>query len=265
MKFSIARILLSRTVLVAAVSALVLLCIPLVQAAVPKDVIKVQPSGKKVLLTATRAALTMPLANRLEALEQQGEQGYRNLVAIMFDDSVPMAIRWRAVTLVGRIGRRQSFPELERALIHQDWFMRNAGLVALAHIDRSRAIAWARKLISDRALVVRAAAVQTLGDLRDTASIPLLWQKLNAKENFHNNQSLFVRRRIVEALTILQRSGDEGKFVSLLTDRDQSLHPLAIMALENITRSSLGTSKDPLALKRERWQSWWRDQTQAKM
>jgi len=237
----------------------------LTQAAVPSDVLTVQSSPKKILITATRDALAMPLANRLEVLERQGEQGYRNLVSIMFDDTMPMAIRWRAVTLVGRIGRRQSFPELERALTHVDWFLRNAGLVAMAHIDRDRAINWSRKLMSDKALVVRAAAVQTLGDLRDTASIPLLWEKLYAAENFHNNQSLFIRRRIVEALAILQRTGDEGKFVGVLTDRDQLLHPLAIMALEKITSTKLGTSKDPLALKRERWQSWWRDQSQTRM
>jgi hypothetical protein len=261
MVFSKAREFVFRLVLIAAFFQITLTA----QAVVPKDILKVQVTPKKTLLTATREVLALPLANRLDALEQQGEQGYRNLIAIMFDDTGPMAIRWRAVTLVGRIGRRQSFPELERALTHQDWFMRNAGLVAMAHIDRNRAISWARKLISDKALVVRAAAVQTLGDLRDTDSTPLLWEKLYAKENFHNNQSLFVRRRIMEALTILKRAGDEGKFVSVLTDRDQLLHPLAIMALEKLTGSTLGISKDPIALKRERWQSWWRDQPQASM
>lgn len=220
---------------------------------------------RKFSVAATKEALTMPLANRLETLERQGEQGYRNLVTIMFDENMTMDIRWRAVTAVGRIGRRESLPEIERALRHNDWFMRNAGLVALARIDRNAAIDWAHRLVSDKALVVRAAAVETMADLRDTSAVPVLWKKLNAPENFHRNQSLFIRRRIVEALAILAKAGDESKFIGVLNDPDQTLHPLAVMALEKTTKSVLGASKDPTPVRRELWQSWWRDQEAAKL
>lgn len=213
----------------------------------------------------TQEALSKPFAGRLETLENQGPQGYRNLMTIMFDEKMPMATRWRAVTAAGRIGGKESVPELERALKAPDWFMRNAGLVALAKIDRKAAIGWARKLVNDRALVVRAAAVETLADLRDTDSAGLLWEKLYAKENFRHEQSLFIRRRIVEALAVFKPVGSEGKFVKILADRDENLHPLAILALEKLTNNSLGSEKDPVAFKRERWQKWWDERAQAKL
>lgn len=235
-------------------------------AAISKNAATVRPpAARSVLLQATRDALSMPFANRLETLENQGPSGYRNLVAIMFDETAPMATRWRAVTAAGRIGGKESVPELERALNRPEWFMRNAGLVSLAKIDRRAAIKWARKLLSDRALVVRAAAVEMLADLHDTESTTLLWEKLYAKENYRNKQSLFIRRRIVEALSMLQPSGGEGKFVRVLGDSDENLHPLAILALEKLTKNPLGTSKDTVAFKRERWQKWWAEKAQAKL
>jgi len=243
-----------------------LFCATTAGAAVSREAATVKaPAARAVLLQATKEALAMPFAGRLEALENQGAQGYRNLMSIMFDEKMPMATRWRAVTAAGRIGGKESVPELERALKRPEWFMRNAGLVALAKIDRKAAIQWARKLASDRALVVRAAAVETLADLHDTESAGLLWEKLYAKENFRHQQSLFIRRRIVEALAMFKPVGAEGKFIRVLGDSDENLHPLAILALERLTNNPLGTSKDTLAFKRERWRKWWAERAQARL
>ena len=246
---------------------LALLVLPLLSAgaahaAVAKKQVHAPTPAKMILVRATKEALDLPISNRLQALESQGEQGYGNLVSIMFDEKMPMESRWRAVTAAGRIGQAQAKPEIVRALGRSEWFMRNAGLVAMAGIDQAEAVAWARKLVSDKALVVRTAAVETLAELKDRASASLLWQKLYAKENFRRGQSLFVRRHIVETLAVLEPTGSEGKFVEVLSDKDASLHPFAILALEHMTNVRFNEAA-PLPLQREHWQSWWKEKSRS--
>ena len=215
-------------------------------AAIPKT----QPS------VPTTEALAMPLGNRVFLIRNQGPEGYRNLVKIMEDEKQTVELRWRAVTAIGRIGGIESKPELEKALTSREWFLRNAGLIALTNIDRSSAIEWARKLLSDKALMVRTAAVETIAGLRDSQSTELLWTKLYAAENYRGKQSLFIRRRIAESLATLENRGAENRFVHLLEDRDASLHPSAISALERLTAKKLGKTKDTVSVKREHWLAW---------
>lgn len=212
----------------------------------------------------TKEALSMPLGNRLLILRDQGPEGYRNLVQIMQDEKQPMEMRWRAVTAIGRIGGVESKPELLKALESPQWFLRNAGLVAMFSVDREEAVKWSRILLSDKALMVRVAAVESLERLRDTTSNNLLWAKLYASENFKGKHSLFIRRKIVESLAKLETKGVEAKFVRLLEDKDESLHRPAITALERLTQKKLGNSKDKFSLKREMWQSWGKENAGSK-
>ena len=216
----------------------------------------------KISLDVTRAALKLPLEQRLETLSKEGEQGYRNLVGLMFNESLPMETRWRAVTASGRIAGDLAKPELQRAFKSHDWYMRNAALLSMSHIDRNVATDWARQLLNDKSLVVRTAAVSTLADYKDQASAALLWEKLYAKDNFRGKQSLFIRRHIVEALAKLQLRGSESQFIEVLADNDASLHRPAIQALELLTAKQLGKATDPLTVKRAQWQRWWKEKSQ---
>lgn len=253
--------LVSRAVL----AALIVLSVDGAGAAVPKKPSSIAVAyPTTVSLDSTRSALSMPMTNRMQLLHSQGPAGYRNLVAIMFNSKESMDNRWRSVTAAGRIGGEHARPELERALKAKEWYMRNAALVAMTQIDRETTIRWARALLSDKALVVRAAAVEALGELKDAESSTLLWQKLYAKENYKGQQSLFIRRRILEALAKTEPRGREGKFIEALSDKDESLHPVAVFALEKMTQKRFGTMKEPVRAKRVYWQQWWREQGQAR-
>ena len=238
-----------------------LLALP-ASAAVPKDD-KAKPRALGLKATSapefkeTKEALTLPLEMRIDAIRARGPQGYRNLVMLMLDDTSGVEARWRAVTAIALIGQKNAKPEIETALKSREWYLRNAGLVAMSNVDRESAIKWGRKLLTDKALVVRAAAVATLTDLGDAGSVPLLWEKLRAKENYKGKQSLFIRRHIVESLARLEKHGGEPKFIAVLADPDTSLHAPAIEALERLTKQKLGDSKDPIAFKKEHWQKWW--------
>ena len=215
----------------------------------------------KISLDATKNVLKLPIDQRIQLLMREGEQGYRNLVGLMFNEALPMEIRWRAVTASGRIAGALAKPELKRAFQSHDWYMRNAALVSMAHIDRATATDWARRLMSDKSLVVRTAAVSAIAQFQDQASAPLLWEKLYSKENFRGKQSLFIRRHIVEALARLKPAGSESQFIEVLADNDKTLHPAAIRALESLTDKRIGKATDPMTVKRAQWQRWWKERS----
>lgn len=227
-------------------------------AAIPKRSSKADAKPSQVSLKTTRQALELPMGERISRLKGQGPQGYRNLVAIMFDEKAEMAERWKAVTAAGRIGGKDARPEIDRALDHDVWYMRNAGLVAARAVDRDVALRAAKKLLSDKALVVRASAVETIADLGDRTATDLLWSKLSAPENFKGGQSLFVRVKIAEALARLERPGREAKFIGLLSEQDVALHAPAIQALERLTKNSVGPADGQIGERRAAWLKWWK-------
>ncbi len=222
------------------------------QAAIPSN----RNQGASGSMQLTVDALSRPLEERLAELRSQ-DSAYKNLQAIAFKKSNGMDLRWKALTALGRVGGAKSRTDLEKAMKSQEWFMRNAGLVAFSQLDRAGSVAWARKLLNDKALVVRSAAVDVIVNSKDVASAPLLWQKLYAKENYKRSQSLFIRRRIVEALAEIEGKGRESKFIAVLQDKDESLHEPAIEALERITAKTMGTPGESIPSRRAQWQSWY--------
>ena len=207
----------------------------------------------------TREALSLPLNERVETLKAFGDSGYKNLVTLMFDRKASMQDRWKAVTAAGRVGGPRSRPDLERALVAPEWYMRNAALLAMVQLDQEKGMVWAKQLLNDKALVVRSAAVDVLAKNHDSQSAALLWQKLYAKENYKHGQSLFIRRRIVEALAQMETAGRETKFIAVLSDKDESLHGPAITALERLTRHSVGASSEPTPKRKAAWEKWWNE------
>lgn len=222
------------------------------QAAIPSD----RSTGSGGSMQTTLDSLNLPLAERIQDLQTQSN-GYKNLQAIAFKKGNAMDLRWKAVTAMGRLGGAKAKTDLERALKSPEWFMRNAALVSYSQNNRQASLTWARKMLSDKALVVRAAAVEIIANAKDSASSQLLWQKLYSKENFKRNQSLFIRRRIVEALADIEGKGRESKFVAILQDKDESLHEPAIEALERITAKSMGTPGETVRSRSAQWQQWY--------
>jgi HEAT repeat protein len=208
-------------------------------------------------------ALDVRTALRIQVLDlriqelKQIPKSTAQLVLIYQNKSESMAMRWRALTAYARIQGRLAYPELSKALNDKDWYMRNAALVSMSKLDTEKAKLWAKELLSDRALVVRMAAVEIIEQFGDDSSKSALWKGLEDRAHFRGQQSLFIRKRIIEALSKIEDPGSEKRFIDILSDRDETLHRPAISALERITRQHLGTNKDRLPMKRAQWQQWW--------
>lgn len=214
----------------------------------PPPAILTGPYRESVIRT-----LRQSLPERIALLHSAGKPAFEELKKIAFDQNAALQDRWRAITAMGQVDSQGALKTLEAAIVSREWFVRNAALIAMTHGPREKSLEWANRLLSDKALVVRTAAVQTIDKLGGKELSSELWNKLNAKENFRGTHSLWIRRHIVRALSRFPSPLDEKKFLSVLHDPDQSLHQWAIAGLEKITGKKLGESKDPVSSKREKW------------
>lgn len=206
-----------------------------------------------------KEALSLPMENRASALRAQGQKGESALAALMFDEKASMDLRWKAITAAGLLKGNTLKPQLKKAMVAKEWFVRNAALVALETMDPAEAKRFAKKLLDDKALVVRSAAVETLSRLDDRTATSILWKKLSAKENFRGSQSLWIRKQITQALAQLDKSESQGRFIGLLEDGDEGVQEAAVKALEFRTGQRLGGEKEPVKFKRAYWQQWWKE------
>jgi HEAT repeat protein len=127
--------------------------------------------------------------------------------------------------------------------------------VALAEYNNSEAQKLAKKMLKDKALVVRSAAVEVLQkdarpDVRD-----LLWQELAEKYNYRNNESLWIRSQIVEALSQKPSDHELKSFTKLINDKDQRVQSAAVFGMEKLTGVKLGEAKTP----RDKVVALWKD------
>ncbi len=197
--------------------------------------------------------LTLPEANRKIIAGMQPKNFYSKVVDVAFDVQKPMSLRWKALMLASDLGKKSAYQDLLKASRSKEWFMRNAALVALKDQDDELSFQVAKKLIQDRALVVRSAAVEVVAQSSDAGARTLLWEELNKKYNFKNTSSLWIRSQIAEALANRPDTLEKNKFMALLSDKDSKVHPAAVVALEKMTGKVLGSKSDPTSKKVALW------------
>ena len=180
----------------------------------------------------------------------------QDLASIAFDSNLTVKTRWRALMALAVSQEERSLVYLENAVKSKDWFMRDAGLIAMGQIAPEKALYWARRLIHDPALVVRTTAVHIFKERGTSSDIGLLWRQLNNKINFKRGQSLWIRHHIVSALARLSSPIDASKFISLLDDKDQRVRTASVTALETLTGERPSYNNQNLAQKVAHWKRY---------
>lgn len=191
-------------------------------------------------LSSALEVLKLPTENRRMVLSNGGEKFYQNFISVAFNDAQPMSVRWRALMAAAEVHGDRSTPDLLKAGKHNQWYMRNAALVALTEVNPSQGEKLAQSLLKDKALVVRSAAVEALAKSTQPAVRDLLWDELNQKYNFKGDHSLWIRYQIVETLAKKPLNHEAKIFAGLLSDKDQRLHMPAVAGLEKLTGVKLG-------------------------
>lgn len=120
------------------------------------------------------------------------------------------------------------------------WYMRNASLIALKKIDINLATQTAKKLLSDKSLVVRSAAAEVMAVNLNNENKKILMNELNQHYNFHKKNSLWIRKQIAEYLKVVADLEDRDFFVKNLFDQDMDVAMQCAGALTKITGENLG-------------------------
>ena len=180
----------------------------------------------------------------------------RDLASIAFNKDLTVKTRWRALMALAVTQEERSLIHLERAVRSRDWFMRNAGIIAMNQIAPEKALTWARRMIHDPALVVRTTVVLVFQKRGQIADIDLLWRELDNKINFKRGESLWIRRHIVTTLATLSSPSDAFKFLKLLDDSDQRVRKASVMALESLTGNEPSYRGNSLTQKITHWKNY---------
>lgn len=196
-------------------------------------------------------SLTMP--QRLVAVQKLKPQSFQYLSRAAFAKENSLLIRWRALITMGRVDAEHFKGDLERALGSQEWFMRNAALIAVQSADRQYAVQVSTRLLLDPALVVRTQAVRNLIHLNARESDAVLWKEIFASRNFRADESLWVRVHMAEALAQFATPERVKPFLRLLSDPDERLHKWAIRGLETATGFKIGDGQVPIEVRRQQW------------
>ena len=184
-----------------------------------------------------KMALQLPLENRIRALKLQGPAYFKRLQEIAKSESETMEVRWRAITAMGRMQPVAAQPILDEFLQSEKWFLRNASAVVLHYGDRTWAVNWAKKLLKDKALVVRTGAVEALKKMNAIEAEQDLWAALYSEDNFKGGKSLWIRKHIAETLSSFAHPGQQRAFIKILRDEDRRLHPFALKALTKLSKN----------------------------
>lgn len=139
---------------------------------------------------------------------------------------------WYTILRMGKSHPKSSKSYLKSLLKDRRWYIRSAALKALSKHHRKETLLAAKVLMDDPALIVRAGAVEVVKELGGKELSSYLWKKLYSSENFRKGKSLWIRKKIVEALASFSQEKDIENFVRVLTDKDQRLYPSAISAIQ---------------------------------
>lgn len=208
--------------------------------------------------------LSMPAANRVEVAKLRKKELIPPLDKIAFSDRADFQTRWSALVLLAQIQGAGAEKTLEKAINHKEWFLRNAALLTYPSVLPKKANAVAIRMLEDKALVIRSAAIEVLEHQMDAEAREALWTELDHPRNFRKKQSLWIRPQILQVLAKDPTSREMPLFLNHLRDKDSKLHPHSIQALERITRQTLGNSKTSLEERRDLWIKWARN-TKAEM
>lgn len=162
--------------------------------------------------------------------------------------------RWVAVRVLGQARLPGSLAVLERLLADPMPAVRAAAVAALA--DYGQGAAAITPLLEDPALMVRGAAADALGVLRDLATVPALAGALADPTGFYQGQSTWVRRHYVTALGDIGSRTAVDALVRALDDRDPGVVDEALVSLRKVMGYDYaeGRSREEHI---QAWKRWW--------
>ena len=168
---------------------------------------------------------------------------FSDFIKVVKNEKMAMNVRWRALMQSTELAKGNDVDEIRSFVESKEWYLRNAALVALQKVDPARAEIEALKLLSDKALVVRSAAVEVVGQNMNEENKKILIQEVDKGYNFNKASSLWIRRQILEKVARVATDKDQIVFVKNLFDPDKKISELCAHTLERLTGKKLARKK----------------------
>lgn len=185
-------------------------------------------------ISYTQVRRLIQFEGREDVLKKMGPEGYKHLRTLMMSPEEEVDDRWKATLTLAKIGGEDSVPDLQSALQHNDWFMRSAGLLAMALAQRDLAEEKAKELLhADPALLVRATALQVFAQ-RKNVDKDFLWAEIYNPINFSNGHGLPLRVSILKVLELHVNAADTAKLTALMRENNSEIQTIAKASLAKI-------------------------------
>lgn len=168
---------------------------------------------------------------------------FENHLLTASNQKLNMNSRWSSLLAAAELADHDQLDEIKKFSSDKEWYMRNAALVALNKVNRDAAIIEARKLLSDKSLVVRSAAVEVVAQRMNLENKKALIEEIDKAYNFHKKSSLWIRLQILEKVAEVAGSSEREIFVKTLFDSDPKIATLSAATLEKITGKKLEGKK----------------------
>lgn len=197
----------------------------------------------KINMKALSILVLLFSVNVWSYVQNENEQNFSSQMARAKNQSLPMAQRWDALIKSAEAADGQQIKQVLEFAKSKDWYMRNALLVALDKMGTDLVYDNAKVLLSDKALVVRSAAVDILTRLENQEVRTLLAKELNRSYNFVGKKSLWIRAQIMKNLVKKPYQSEREYFSKLLFDNDPEIATMSMQALEKISQVSFDGDK----------------------
>ena len=230
--------------------ALLLTILAKTEALPPKKKGKLQKISHKETL---KKALNLPLNQRSQFFQKRPHY-FAHLQQIFQDPKSSPSMKWQALMSMARLNPQKTRPLIDQALNSSDWFLKNAGLIALEITQPAKAVQKAGQFLDHPALMLRTAGVELIRRRKAKQYKDILWTQLGDPQNFRNGKSLWIRITIAQTLSELSAPKDQDLFFALLEDEDPRIHSIALRTLQRIKPLKRLDSKASPLLAREKTQ-----------
>ena len=178
----------------------------------------------------------------------------QELSKIVQDEKLSESDRWSAIVTAAKKDGDRAVPILEDMLKQKkySWYIRTAvaqSLVAVGGPDATRVL---QGMLNDHSLVVRTVVVDALGDMKDPTSLTPLTEEMKNKRNFIGEQSLWIRKHLVDAIA---KTGQKKSIPILITYLDDPDTEVAVRAKKNLADYVKMEGKDTWS--KRNWIDWW--------
>ncbi len=174
---------------------------------------------------------------------QASIQDFNSFIEMANNQNLNMNSRWSSLVQSANYAEAEQISQIRKFTTDKAWYLRNAALVALNKISPRDAENEARKLIQDKALVVRSAAVEILAQNLTEENKTVMIDELHKNYNFNKKSSLWIRKQILEKIAPIATVKEQAVFAKTLFDNDKSIAELSAETLEKITGEKLERKK----------------------